>query len=192
MRLLHVAGAEDMENLLARGDQIVRDDPAMASPPEAFRAHDGGRVECPSSRRFSESCSGSSSLMRVIGIVVKARVLPERVDVGEFTPGCFPRSPPSAARCSYAIPCAAREAGKTSRLNCGLVRERGTVRTSTTSLTSAVVKSATNSSIGRVECPMVKKGLDMLLGGLSRFPVSISLPVTRASRRRVGTACMKA
>src|SRR6478609_10796604 len=57
------------------------------------------------------------------------------------------------------MPCAAREAGKASRLNCGFFRERGTVRTSTTSLTSAAANRAANSSIGRVECPMVKKGL---------------------------------
>src|SRR5579863_7811408 len=51
------------------------------------------------------------------------------------------------------------ETGRTLRLNCGLVRERGTLLTSTTSLTSAASMSAANSSIGRVECPMVKNGL---------------------------------
>jgi hypothetical protein len=40
-RLLHVTKPQNVEHLLARGHQIVRNDPAMASPPEALRAHDG-------------------------------------------------------------------------------------------------------------------------------------------------------
>src|ERR1039458_507086 len=41
------------------------------------------------------------------------------------------------------------------RLNCGLCRERGTVRTSTSRFTSCAFRSWMNSFIGRVECPMV-------------------------------------
>lgn len=46
--------------------------------------------------------------------------------------------------------------GRTSRLNCGLVRERGIERTSTSRSTPACTSIATNSSVVRVEWPMVK------------------------------------
>src|SRR5205085_9198457 len=68
------------------------------------------------------------------------------------------------------MPSGASEPGNVSRLYCGLVRERGTVRTSTTSVTSASRSMATNSSSGRVEWPMVWNGWRMkgrgLWGGL--------------------------
>src|SRR5215510_11182634 len=48
--------------------------------------------------------------------------------------------------------------GSVLRLNCGLVRDRGTVRTSTTSSICTSRNSSTNSGIERVECPMVKNG----------------------------------
>jgi hypothetical protein len=41
------------------------------------------------------------------------------------------------------------------RLYCGLVRDLGTVRTSTTSVTSTLRNRSTNSAIDRVEWPMV-------------------------------------
>src|SRR5579871_265990 len=47
-------------------------------------------------------------------------------------------------------------AGSASALNCGLVRERGTVRTSTTISMACSCRSAMNSSMERVEWPMVK------------------------------------
>src|SRR6516164_4786723 len=55
------------------------------------------------------------------------------------------------------MPCSERARGSTSRLNCGLERERGIVRTSATSLTLAALSIATNSSIDRLECPIIKK-----------------------------------
>src|SRR2546421_9959956 len=68
------------------------------------------------------------------------------------------------------MPRGASEPGNVSRLYCGLVRERGTVRTSTTSVTSASRSMATNSSSARVEWPMVWNGWRMqgrgLRGGL--------------------------
>ena len=70
-------------------------------------------------------------------------------------------SPPSAAMCSYSIWDVESDSVSTLRLYCELVRERGTVRTSTTSLTSARLSKSANKSIGRVECPMVKNGLAM-------------------------------
>ena len=39
-RLFDVTGAENMEDLLARGEKIVRDDAPMASPPQSLGAHD--------------------------------------------------------------------------------------------------------------------------------------------------------
>src|SRR5262249_61589037 len=48
--------------------------------------------------------------------------------------------------------------GRISQLYCGLVRERGTLRTSTTHPTCASSSNSTNSRTGRVECPMVKNG----------------------------------
>src|SRR5262245_22667070 len=48
--------------------------------------------------------------------------------------------------------------GSAFRLNCGLVRDRGTVRTSTTSSICTSCNRSTNSRIERVECPMVKNG----------------------------------
>jgi hypothetical protein len=49
------------------------------------------------------------------------------------------------------MPAAASGAGRTSALNCGLVRERGIVRTSTSSSTPASRNSATSSAVERVE-----------------------------------------
>src|SRR5690242_4933310 len=45
--------------------------------------------------------------------------------------------------------------GNRSKLNCGLVRDRGTVRTSATSSTCADLRMPTNSEIVRVEWPIV-------------------------------------
>src|SRR4051812_39889680 len=49
-----------------------------------------------------------------------------------------------------------RAAGSVSRLNCGLCRDRGIVRTSTTRPMPCAFRSRTKSSIDRVECPIVK------------------------------------
>ena len=57
--------------------------------------------------------------------------------------------------CWYRIPAASRLAGRFSRLNCGLWRERGTVRTSINRRIPRAFKISMNSSIGRVECPIV-------------------------------------
>src|SRR6185312_11606921 len=59
------------------------------------------------------------------------------------------------------MPAAASVAGNASRLYCGLVRERGTVRTSTTIATDDSASSAMKSSTGRVECPIVKNGITL-------------------------------
>src|SRR5438552_18493418 len=54
------------------------------------------------------------------------------------------------------MPPAASGSGKASALNCGLARERGTERTSTSRLTPASFSSATSSPAERVEWPIVK------------------------------------
>src|SRR5258708_39603360 len=51
---------------------------------------------------------------------------------------------------------AASASGSVSVLNCGLARERGTERTSTSRSTPASRSSATSSATLRVECPIVK------------------------------------
>src|SRR5436189_2419268 len=53
------------------------------------------------------------------------------------------------------MPAVASDAASASPLNCGLWRERGTVRTSTSCVTRWATSIGTNSSIGRVEWPTV-------------------------------------
>src|SRR6185503_1604251 len=54
------------------------------------------------------------------------------------------------------MPEAASGSGSASALNCGLTRERGTERTSTSRSTPATCNSAISSPAERVEWPMVK------------------------------------
>src|SRR3954471_14226299 len=60
------------------------------------------------------------------------------------------------------MPCSRKLAGSRSALNCGLVRDRGTVRTSTTVSIFASCRIPTNSSIDRVEWPIVKNTTNAL------------------------------
>src|SRR4029453_9265762 len=60
------------------------------------------------------------------------------------------------------MPCSRKLAGSRSALNCGLVRDRGTVRTSTTVSIFASRRIPTNSSIDRVEWPIVKNTANAL------------------------------
>src|SRR5680860_926369 len=53
------------------------------------------------------------------------------------------------------MPATSSAAGKVSRLNCGLWRERGTVRTSTSRVTEWAASKAINSARVRVEWPTV-------------------------------------
>src|SRR5262245_58764933 len=94
----------------------------------------------------------------VVGVVVKALVS-QKVFTAGSTSRLRPRRPPNTAMCSYAIWYADSESGRTSQLYCGLVLDRGTVRTSTTSRTSTFVSNSANAATGRAECPMVKNGL---------------------------------
>jgi hypothetical protein len=63
-------------------------------------------------------------------------------------------------------------------LYCGFVRERGTLRTSTTSAICGPLSKSTNSVTGRVECPMVKKG----------WAIRLAVHVTAHQRTRLAIA----
>src|SRR5579863_9493558 len=129
----------------------------MASPPDRLRAHDGRARRMAKLAQFFEA-QPEVLAHRVIGVVVEARVVPEAVDFGRHVALKAPE-PAELGQMLVADAAGAERGGRTSRLNCGLVRERGTLLTSTTSLTAAALRSAANSAIGRVECTMVKNGL---------------------------------
>ena len=65
--------------------------------------------------------------------------------------------------CSYAIWNSDSDSGSASPLYWGLVRDRGTVRTSIMSRIFAFRNKSTNTAIGRVECPMVKNGCALII-----------------------------
>src|SRR5262249_40080821 len=66
--------------------------------------------------------------------------------------------------CRYSIPNVARETASVSRSNCGLVRERGADRTSTTSRTNASFSNSMNTVTGLVACPIVKNFVEICFG----------------------------
>jgi hypothetical protein len=75
----HVAGAENVQDLLAAGDEIVRDDAPMAAPPDGFGAHDRGACGVTPFAQPREA--GVEFLAQsVVSVVVEAGVLPESVD----------------------------------------------------------------------------------------------------------------
>src|ERR1700676_972272 len=78
--------------------------------------------------------------------------------------------------CTYPKPSALSEAGNASRLNCGLVRDFGMLRISTRISISLSLSRPVNSGSGRVEWPMVKKGVFMKR---SNNPARSSGPVFR-------------
>src|SRR5580692_2690072 len=82
------------------------------------------------------------------------------------------------------MPAAAKVCGKTSVLNCGLNRERGTVRTSISRSTADSWSSVISSSAVRVEWPMVKTGLAVLTPGSRRIGCQIVVDLLGAHRRR--------
>jgi len=62
-------------------EQVVRDDPAVAPPPHCLRAHYGA---APDAAQFAQpgEAGTKTGAHRIVGVVVKALVLPEGVDVG--------------------------------------------------------------------------------------------------------------
>ena len=77
-RWLNVARAQDMKHRLASGDQVVGNDAPVASPPYGFRAHDSATSRMPQVPQLGKT--GAEGVCHgVVGIVVKALVLPEGV-----------------------------------------------------------------------------------------------------------------
>ena len=71
-------------------------------------------------------------------------------------PASGTRSPPSSRACTYWIPRPGKERSSRSELKCGIRRERGYMRTSTSAATPCPRSSPTSSSSAWVECPTVK------------------------------------
>lgn len=81
-----------MEDLLTGGDEIIGNDPAMASPPDGLCAHDartGGVTE------FAQISEARTERLahRVIGVIVEACVVPEGVDLGRHARLLSAKSP---------------------------------------------------------------------------------------------------
>src|SRR5262249_42674878 len=80
-RRLDAILAENVEHGLAGGDQIVRNDAPVTSPPHRLRAHDRAAPFMPERAQPREPTMERWG-QRVVGIVVKALVLPECIHVG--------------------------------------------------------------------------------------------------------------
>src|SRR4051794_7153431 len=77
-RLRDVVGPKNVEHGLAAGEQVIRDDPPVAAPPDRLGAHDRGWSLTTKLAQASEA--GVESVgERVIGIIPKAPVFPKRV-----------------------------------------------------------------------------------------------------------------
>src|SRR5690242_14188016 len=68
---------------------------------------------------------------------------------------------------TYRISASPSDTGRASRLNCGLRRDLGTVRTSASRSTPCASSIATNSAMGCVECPIVRTARCTLRTGCS-------------------------
>src|SRR5450631_3695533 len=86
------------------------------------------------------------------------------------------------------MPSAVSESGRVSPLNCGVVRERGIERTSTSIVMSDCCRSATNSAKDRVEWPIVRivalARLALELAGV--VGVGLLDPLPCVTRRELG------
>src|ERR1051326_4631564 len=99
------------------------------------------------------------------------------------------------------MPLAASSAGRVSRLNCGLWRQRGTVRTSDSRVTALAFSNAMNSARDRVEWPTVNTTVSDLISVLAARPLvddvgnsrSVSSPAPRreASILRTADECAR-
>jgi hypothetical protein len=72
---------ENMKHPRVGNEQIVRDDPAMAPPPHCLRTHDSAASDVAQSAQLREA-GAKTSAHRIVGVVVKALVLPESVGIG--------------------------------------------------------------------------------------------------------------
>src|ERR1700692_2243707 len=75
-----MSGSKHMKDGLACRQEIVTDDPPVAPPAHCLRAHDGAT---PVAREFAQVReTGAKALARrVVGIIMKALVLPVGVDI---------------------------------------------------------------------------------------------------------------
>src|SRR5690242_6492200 len=66
---------------MSGGEQVIGDDPPMAAPPHGFGAHDRAPLAS-SERQQSLHPLAKAVGQRVVGVVVKALVAPQAVDLG--------------------------------------------------------------------------------------------------------------
>src|SRR5262249_3853392 len=84
-RLLDAIRAENVEYGLPRREQIIRNDAAMASPPHCLGAHDRA-APFVSQGAQSDEARFEGRAQRIIGVIMKAFVLPERGELGRNVP----------------------------------------------------------------------------------------------------------
>src|SRR5690625_6971086 len=81
LRRLNAVFAHQVENLMARRQQIVADNAPVAAPPHRFRAHDGAGSFPAGGNQLLKRLPKSPA-QRIVGVVMKAAVLPPAVDAG--------------------------------------------------------------------------------------------------------------
>ena len=138
-----------MEDIPSVMQEVIRDEPPMAAPPDCFPTHDCAPTL---TAQFGQAREADAKLVgqRVVRVIVEALVGPEAIDFGGTVFDFF-RRPPSSSIRVWPICQAASASGRASRLYCGLVRDRGVLRMSTTISTLPVFNSSTNSTMLRVE-----------------------------------------
>src|SRR5690606_12985784 len=72
------AGAHDVPDILAPGQQVVGDDAAVAAPPNRFGAHDGAAPLVSDGYQLVQPLAKLIAHC-IVGVVVKAVVLPETI-----------------------------------------------------------------------------------------------------------------
>ena len=87
MRFVDMRRLEDVHNALPGGEEIIRDDPPMAAPPDGLGAHNCASVPATSVSESRET-RGERRRQRVVRIVAKAAHLP--ISVGRrFRAACL-------------------------------------------------------------------------------------------------------
>jgi hypothetical protein len=75
-----MASTNDVEHCLTRGNQVIGYNSPVAPPPHGFCAHHGATLALPEFLQPRQSAVKAFA-HRVVRVVVKALILPERVDV---------------------------------------------------------------------------------------------------------------
>ena len=81
LRQRNLSGARYVKDCLAGGQQIIRDYSSMAPPPNRFGAHNGAALLSTQLSKPSQTFVKGVS-QGVVGIVMKALILPKRVNAG--------------------------------------------------------------------------------------------------------------